>query len=68
MIVESKEKTNRLKHILWWLLLSLGLLALLSYGLSSFLAKPSIETITTHAPSFNANSNMMRDAKYSRRK
>jgi hypothetical protein len=41
------------------------LLFLLFYGLSAFTAKPTVETITTHAPTPGANSsNLMREVDY----
>jgi hypothetical protein len=40
------------------------LLALVFYGLSAFTANPTVETITTHAPVFNANNNQMREVDF----
>jgi hypothetical protein len=59
---------NKVKRIFykyfWWFVLAACLLALLLYGLSAFTAKPTVETITTHAPAFNSNSNQMRDVEF----
>ncbi|MEP6901583.1 MAG: hypothetical protein ABJA66_07525 [Actinomycetota bacterium] len=48
----------------WWFVLAACLLALLFYGLSAFTAKPTVETITTHAPVFNSNNNQMREVDF----
>ncbi|MEP7038701.1 MAG: hypothetical protein ABI891_10170 [Acidobacteriota bacterium] len=47
------RKSDKINRIFLWLLVTGGLLSLLLYGLSSFFAKPTVETITTHAPTFN---------------
>jgi len=58
-----KSKKVFYKHF-WWFVLAVCLLTLLFYGLSAFTAKPTIETITTQAPVFNANNNQMRDVDF----
>ncbi|HEY8561241.1 MAG TPA: hypothetical protein VIL74_12770 [Pyrinomonadaceae bacterium] len=52
------QRTFR-KHF-WWFALIACLAALFFYGLSGFTNAPTVETITTHAPVFNAN--QMREA------
>jgi hypothetical protein len=61
----SFKKLKRIfyKHF-WWFVLTLCLLALLLYGLSAFTAKPTVETITTHAPVINTNNNQMREVDF----
>jgi hypothetical protein len=51
------------KHF-WWFVLAACLSALLFYGLSAFTETPTVETITTHAPAFNANNNQMREVDF----
>jgi hypothetical protein len=51
------------KHF-WWFVLAVCLTALLFYGLSAFTETPTVETITTHAPAFNANNNQMREVDF----
>jgi len=64
-LMNLKRNLRNLKRTLykhfWWFVLTACLAALLFYGLSTFTAKPTVETITTHAPVFNANSNQMRE-------
>ncbi|MBS1797543.1 MAG: hypothetical protein JSS81_27215 [Acidobacteria bacterium] len=48
-----------------WLVLAACLLGLLIYGLTAFTAKPTVETITTHAPVFNSNNDQLREVDYS---
>jgi len=45
-----KTESEKLDRVFLWLLLTGGLISLLIYGLASFIAEPSAETITTHAP------------------
>jgi hypothetical protein len=63
-----KQKFNRLKRIFhrhfWWFVLAACLLLLLFYGLSAFTEKPTVETITTHAPAFNSNNDQMREVDF----
>ena len=63
-----KRSLKNLKRVLykhfWWFVLTACLAALLFYGLSAFTAKPTVETITTHAPAFNADNNQMREVEY----
>lgn len=49
------RKSDKLNRIFLWLVVAGGLLSLLLYGLSSFLAKPTVETIPTHTPTSNAD-------------
>ena len=63
------RKSNKIKRIGLWLLITCGLLSLLFYGVSSFLAKPTVETITTHAPTSNSdNKNALREVNFEHRK
>jgi hypothetical protein len=50
IMASSEKQIGRLKKTYGWLVLAAGLLLLLFYGLSSFFARPTVETITTHAP------------------
>jgi len=59
----KKSKKIFYKHF-GWLVLAACLFLLLIYGLSAFTAKPTVETITTHAPVFNANNNQMREVDF----
>lgn len=45
-------------------LLAAGMLLFLSYGLSFFVSKPTVETITTRAPQFDSNNQPMQNAKF----
>jgi len=63
MVGLRKIKRTFYKHF-WWFVLAACLAALLFYGLSSFTATPTVETITTHAPAFNANNNQMREVDF----
>ena len=67
-MVNVKRNLKIIKRIFykyfWWFVLAACLLALLIYGLSAFTAKPTVETITTHAPVFNSNSNQMREVDF----
>ncbi|MDQ6788322.1 MAG: hypothetical protein M3033_16075 [Acidobacteriota bacterium] len=49
-MVSEERQTGRLNKTFGWLMLASGLLILLFYGLSFFFARPTVETITTHAP------------------
>jgi hypothetical protein len=66
--VSIKRNLKNLKRVFfkhfWWFVLAACLAGLLFYGLSAFTAKPTVETITTHAPVFNANSNQMREVDF----
>jgi Na+/H+-dicarboxylate symporter len=66
--VSLRRNLKNLKRIFdrhfWWFVLTACLAALLFYGLSAFTAPPTVETITTHAPVLNANSNQMRDVDF----
>ncbi|HEY0460351.1 MAG TPA: hypothetical protein VGC97_14530 [Pyrinomonadaceae bacterium] len=52
------------KRNFWWFVLAACLFFLLLYGLSAFTEKPTVETITTHAPVFNGNNNQMREVDF----
>jgi hypothetical protein len=61
----SLKKIKRvLRRNFWWFVLAACLFLLLLYGLSAFTEKPTVETITTHAPAFNANNDQMREVDY----
>ena len=63
------RKSDKINRIFLWLVVAGGLLSLLLYGLSSFLAKPTVETITTHAPTSNSdNKNTLRQVNFENRK
>jgi LPS O-antigen subunit length determinant protein (WzzB/FepE family) len=66
--VSLKRNLKNLKRTFyrhfWWFILAACLAALLFYGLSAFTAKPTVETITTHAPVVNANTNQLREVDY----
>jgi len=66
--VNSKRRFSKIKRgfyrNFWWFVLAVCLLALLFYGLSSFSEQPKVETITTHAPTFNANNSQMREVDF----
>lgn len=62
-----ERKSEKIDEIFLWFVLVGGLLALLLYGLSSFLAKPTIETITTHSANLNSNNDMMEIKFHSRK-
>jgi hypothetical protein len=53
-----------LSGIFWRLLLASGFIGLVLYALSFFFAKPTVETITTPAPSFDQNNQPARNVKY----
>ncbi len=59
-------KADEIYRMFLWLLLTGGLVSLFIYGLSFFLVKPTIETITTRAP--GANGSDMRRVDYKNRK
>ncbi|HVE56174.1 MAG TPA: hypothetical protein VNB22_05045 [Pyrinomonadaceae bacterium] len=63
MISFRRSKKIFYRHF-WWFVLAACLLALVFYGLSAFTANPTVETITTHAPVFNANNNQMREVDF----
>jgi len=46
----SKSSENNPKRIFWKVLFVAGLLSFLIYGLSFFVSKPTVETVTTSAP------------------
>jgi len=62
--VKSKSNKNNLSYIFWIGLLVAGILSFLIYGLSFFVSKPTVETITTRAPQFDSNNQLMRDVKF----
>lgn len=63
-LISSKSGGGNLSGIIWKLIFLAGILMFLLYGLSFFLAKPTVETITTKAPHFDPNKQPMQDAKY----
>jgi hypothetical protein len=63
-MINLKKTGKVFRRNFWWFVLAACLLGLLVYGLSAFTEKPTVETITTHAPTFNANNNQMRDVDF----
>jgi Na+-driven multidrug efflux pump len=60
-----KNDFEKIDRIFLWLILTIGFISLLFYGLASFLARPTTETITTHAPAaLNSNNNSMRTVNF----
>ncbi|MBA3693196.1 MAG: hypothetical protein H0X15_06185 [Acidobacteria bacterium] len=59
-----KYNLDKIDRIVLWLILVIGLVSLLYYGLASFVARPTTETITTHAPTVNSNNNSMRTVNF----
>jgi len=59
----KKSKNIFYRHF-WRFVLAAWLLTFFIYGLSVFTEKPKVETITTHAPVFNADNNQMREVDY----
>jgi hypothetical protein len=57
-----ERKTEKIDQIFLWLILAGGFLSFLLYGLSYFLARPTVETITTH--SSNANYDKTTEIKF----
>jgi hypothetical protein len=55
------------RHFRWFVLIAC-LAALLFYGLAAFTARPTVETITTPVPVFNADNNKMREIDFQSRK
>jgi hypothetical protein len=51
------------KHF-WWFVLVACLAALFFYGLAAFTTPPTVETIATHAPVFNTNSNQLHEVDF----
>lgn len=51
-------------QVVWRLLLAIGMTAFLAYGLSAFFSRPTSETITTHPPKFDSNTQPMQNAGY----
>jgi len=62
--VKLKPNKNNLSYIFWIGLLAAGMLSFLIYGLSFFVSKPTVETITTRAPQFDSNNQPMQNAKF----
>ncbi|MGI8786483.1 MAG: hypothetical protein ACR2HG_01810 [Pyrinomonadaceae bacterium] len=55
-------------QIVWWILLIGILLSFLIYGLSFFVARPTVETVTTQAPQLNPETNANQETIIRRRK
>jgi len=63
-----KSAADEINRMFLWLLLIASFLSLLFYGLSSFVAEPTVETITIQAINTNSNANTMREVKFQSRK
>lgn len=63
-IKEVKAMENNWYNLGAWLVLASCLSALLFYGLSFFVSKPTVETITVNPSNAVINSNQMQDIKY----
>jgi len=50
---ETEKLNDGFGQIVGWIIFGCGLLILLLYSLSFFIGKPTVETITTHAPAAN---------------
>jgi len=55
------RKLTKNNRIFLWVLVIGGFFSLLLYGLSSFIAKPIIETITTHPQNRKSNKSDFRE-------
>jgi hypothetical protein len=63
--VSDFRELKRIFHkYFWWSVLAACSLLLIIYALSAFTKQPTVETITTPAPVFNANNNQMREVDY----
>lgn len=64
MSLTVKSIGNKLGYVFWRTLLVAGFVSFLIYGLSFFVAKPTVETITTRPATIDSNSQPMRDVKF----